>query len=61
MNADGVAERAAGQWMLDIRQALDGMLARHGDTLLAQAMCATDAHDQSGARMPIPGRRRWRS
>ncbi len=26
---DGVAERAAGRWLLDIRDALDGMLARH--------------------------------
>lgn len=32
---DGVAERAAGLWLLDIRRALDGLLARHGDTLAA--------------------------
>lgn len=36
-DADGVAERAAGLWMLDIRRALDGMLTRHGDTLAAGA------------------------
>ncbi|OZI59824.1 type II secretion system protein [Bordetella genomosp. 11] len=32
-DVEGVAERAAGLWLLDIRRALDGMLARHGDTL----------------------------
>ncbi|AOB30726.1 hypothetical protein AKI39_08510 [Bordetella sp. H567] len=36
-DADGIAERAAGLWMLDIRRALDGMLARHGDTLAGGA------------------------
>lgn len=30
---DGVAERAAGRWLLDVHGALDGMLARHGAML----------------------------
>jgi type II secretory pathway pseudopilin PulG len=43
---DSVAERAAGQWLLDLRHALDGMLARHGDTLGAGDV-PTDAHGQA--------------
>lgn len=32
-DADQVAERAAGLWLVDLRRALEGVLARHGETL----------------------------